>query len=135
MVVDPEPTPVITPELDTVATDGLADDHVTALFAALDGKTVAVMVLVVPVPIDTLVGETDTEETATVIDTTHVAVKEPHRAVITADPSATAVMTPDAFTVTLLELDIHVTVLLVALDGKTVATSVNVFPGCIVAVD
>jgi hypothetical protein len=135
MVVDPEPTPVITPELDTVATDGLADDHVTALFAAFEGRIVAVIVFVLPDPIDILVGETDTEETATVIETTHVAVNEPHRAVITADPSAMAVMTPDAFTVALLELELHVTVLLVAFDGKTVATSVNVFVGCIVAVD
>jgi hypothetical protein len=114
--------------------DGLAEDHVTALLAAFVGKTVAVMVLVVPVPINTLVGETDTDDTAIVIETTHVAVSEPHLAVITADPSATAVITPDPFTVALLELELHVTVLLVAFDGKTVATRVNVFPGCMVAV-
>jgi len=134
MVVDPELTPVMTPEFDTVAIDGLADDHITALFAALDGKTVAVMVLVLTVPIDILVGDTETDETATVMDITHVAVNEPHLAVITADPSAIAVITPDPFTVALLELDVHATVLLVAFEGRTVATRVSVFPGCIVTV-
>jgi hypothetical protein len=133
-VVDPVLTPVTTPEFDTVAMDGLAEDHTTALFAALDGKTVAVIVLVLSVPIDMLVGDTDTDETPTVMDTTHVAVNEPHLAVMTADPNETAVMVPDPFTVALVELDDHETVLLVALTGKTVATRVNVFPGCMVAV-
>lgn len=131
-MVDPVLTPVTTPEFDTVAMDGLAEDHTTALFAALDGKTVAVIVLVLSVPIDMLVGDTDTDETPTVMDTTHVAVNEPHLAVMTADPNETAVIIPDAFTVALVELDDHVTVLLVALTGKTVATRVNVFPGCMV---
>ena len=133
-MVDPVLTPVTTPEFDTVAMDGLAEDHTTALFAALDGKTVAVIVLVLSVPIDMLVGDTDTDETPTVMDTTHVAVNEPQRAVMTADPNPTAVMVPDPFTVALLELELHVTVLLVALTGKTVATRVNVFPGCMVTV-
>lgn len=135
MIVEPDPTPVITPELDTVAMDGLAEDHVTALFDALDGKTVAVIDRVLPDPRDILVGDTDTEETATVMETTQVAVRDPHRAVITADPSATAVMTPEPFTVALVEFEVQVTVLFVAFDGKTVATNVSVFPGCIVAVD
>ena len=124
----------MTPEFDTVATDGLAEDHVTALFAAFKGKTVAVIARVHPDPTETLVEETDTDETATVMDTTHVAVTEPHRAVMTADPNETAAMTPDAFTVAFAELDVHVTVLFVVLDGKTVATNVRVFPGCIMAV-
>lgn len=126
--------PLTIPELDTVAIDGLADDHTTALFAALDGKTVGVIVLVLTVPIDMLVGDTETDETATVMDITHVAVNEPHRAVMTADPNPTAVMVPDPSTVALLELELHVTVLLVAFEGKTVATRVNIFPGCMVAV-
>ena len=126
--------PLTIPELDTVAIDGLADDHTTALFAALDGKTVGVIVLVLTVPIDMLVGDTETDETATVIDITHVAVNEPHRAVMTAAPNPTAVMVPDPSTVALLELELHVTVLLVAFEGRTVATRVNVFPGCMVAV-
>ena len=134
MMVDPELIPVITPELDTVAIDGFADDHVTILFAAFDGNTVAVIVLVLPVPIDILVGDTDTDETATVMDITHDAVNDPQRAVMTADPTETAVIIPDPFTVALLEFDVHTTVLLVAFEGRTVATSVNVFPGCIVAV-
>ena len=134
IVVDPEPTPVMTPELDTVATDGLADVHVTALLAALVGKTVAVMARVIPVPMDILVGETDTEETGTVMDTTHVAVNELQRAVITTVPSEMAVITPDPFTVAFAELEDHDTVLFVAFDGKTVATNVNVFPTCMMAV-
>lgn len=135
IVVDPVPTAVINPELDTVAINGLAEDHVTDLLAAFEGKTVDVIDLVLPVPIDMLVGDTDTEETAIVMDTTHVVVRVPHRAVITADPTATAVMTPKLFTVALAELEVQVTVLLVAFDGKTVSTNVSVFPGCIVTVD
>jgi len=122
----------MSPELDTVAMDGLAEDHVTALFPAFEGRTVLVINCVLPSPTDTLLSDTDTEETATVIDTTHVAVNEPQRAVITGDPNPIAVMVPDAFTVAFAELDVHTTVLLVAFDGKTVATRVNVFPGCMV---
>ena len=68
------------------------------------------------------------------MDTAHVAVNDPHRAVMTAEPTETAVMIPDAFTVAFVEFEVHVTVLLVAFDGRTVATSVSVFPGCIVVV-
>ena len=89
----------MSPELDTVAMDGLAEDHVTALFPAFEGRTVLVINCVLPSPTDTLLSDTDTEETATVIDTTHVAVNEPQRAVITGDPNPIAVMVPDAFTV------------------------------------
>ena len=106
----------------------------TALFPAFDGRTVATINWVLPIPTDVLLSDTDTDETATVIDITHVAVNEPQRAVMTADPSAIAVITPDPFTVALLELDVHVTVLLVAFEGRTDATRVNVFPGCMVAV-
>ena len=124
----------MTPELDTVAIKGLAEDHVTALFPAFEGRTVAVIALVLPDPTETLVEETDTEETATVMDTTHDAVTEPHRAVMTADPNPTAVMVPDAFTIAFVEFEVHVTVLFVVLDGNTVATNVRVFPIYIVAV-
>lgn len=41
MVVDPGLIPVISPEVDTIAMDGLAEDHITAFLAAFDGKTVA----------------------------------------------------------------------------------------------
>ena len=129
MVVDPGPTAVNNPELDTVAIDGLAEDHVTALFAALDGNTVDVKERILPVAIDRLVGDTDTEETATVMDTTQVAVREPIRAVMTADPKETAVTTPESFTDALMEFEVHVTVLLVAFDGNTVDTNVSVLPG------
>jgi hypothetical protein len=122
----------MSPELETAAMDGWAEDHETALFPAFEGRTVAAINCVFPSPTDTLLSDTDTEETATVIDTTHVAVREPHRAVITGDPNPIAVMVPDVFTVAFAELDVHTTVLLVAFAGKTVATRVNVFPGCMV---
>jgi hypothetical protein len=133
MVVDPGPIPVMSPELDTVATEELAEDHLTALFPALEGRTVATMNWVLPIPTDVLLSDTDTEETATVIDMEHDAVNTPHRAVITTDPNPIAVMVPDSSTVAFAELDVHTTVLLVAFAGKTVATRVNVFPGCMVA--
>ena len=41
MVVDPALMPVMSPELDTIAIDGLAEDHVTAFIPAFDGRTVA----------------------------------------------------------------------------------------------
>ena len=48
IVAVPTLTAVTTPELDTVATDVLFDDHVTDLFVAYEGVTVAVRVLVSP---------------------------------------------------------------------------------------
>ena len=41
MIPVPFPVAVINPVLDTVATLDIAEDHVTVLFAALDGNTVA----------------------------------------------------------------------------------------------
>jgi len=41
ITVDPFPTAVIRPVLDTVATDGITDCHEIALFAAFAGRTVA----------------------------------------------------------------------------------------------
>ena len=105
----------------------------TALFPAFEGRTVATINWVLPIPTFVLLSDTDTEETATVIDMEHDAVNKPHRAVITADPSPIAVMVPDSSTVAFAELDVHTTVLLVAFAGKTVAISGNVFPGCMVA--
>ena len=44
MVADPTAFAVTTPEEETVATDVLFDDHVTVLFVAFEGETVAVKV-------------------------------------------------------------------------------------------
>ncbi len=88
---------------------------------------------VLPIATDVLLSDTETDETGIVIDMEHIAVNKPHRAVMTADPNALAVMTPDSLTVAFAELDVHITVLLVAFDGRTVATRVNVLPRYIVA--
>ncbi len=133
MVVDPGLIPVMSPELDTFAINGFAEDQVTAFLPALEGRTVDAMNWVLPTPIDALVCDTDTDETGMMIDTAHVAVREPHRAVITGDPNPIAVMVPDSFTVAFAEFEVHVTVLLVAFGGRTVATRVNVFPAFMVA--
>ena len=41
MVVDPGLIAVMSPELDTIAIDGLAEDQVTAFIPAFEGRTVA----------------------------------------------------------------------------------------------
>lgn len=48
MVAEPAALAVTTPEEETVATDVLLDDQVTALLVALEGETVAVRVVVLP---------------------------------------------------------------------------------------
>ena len=65
----------------------------------------------------------------------HVATRWPLTvvALITALPAETAVTTPDEFTVALAELELHLTVLSVALDGITVAIRVSVLVGRSVA--
>ena len=131
MVVEPADIPVTTPNEFTVETDVFAEDHVTALFVALDGTIVAVNCLVEPVCRVNIVGVMVTDDTYTVMVNVHVATRFPLTvvALITALPAETAVTTPDEFTVALVELELHVTVLSVALDGITVAVNEIVLVG------
>jgi hypothetical protein len=104
---------------------------VTALFVALDGKTVAVSCFIAPVLIVLDAEEIVTDVTGTVIAIAHVAVTLllMDVAVIIAVPADTAVTTPDEFTVALEEFELHVTNLFVALDGVIIAVNVSVFVG------
>ena len=52
MIAEPEDLAVMSPELLTVATLVLLDDHVTLLSVALEGETVAVNCFVSPTDID-----------------------------------------------------------------------------------
>jgi hypothetical protein len=63
MVAAPTLIPVTTPAALTVATVVLLEVHVTLLFEALDGVTIAVRVVVAPCAMLTLAGETDTPVT------------------------------------------------------------------------
>jgi hypothetical protein len=65
MVADPAATDVIRPELDTVATPVLLDDHERVLLAALEGTTVAVICCVCAIDIETVVGLTVILDTRT----------------------------------------------------------------------
>jgi hypothetical protein len=58
MVAEPAATDVIRPELDTVATAVLLEDHERVLLAAFDGATVAVICCVCAIVIDADVGLT-----------------------------------------------------------------------------
>jgi hypothetical protein len=125
---------VTTPDVDTVATDVLLDDQVTALFVALLGYTVGVSVCVSPTVTEsdvlfklTLVTGTAAAETVTA----QVAVLLPSLVltVIVALPAAWAVTTPYVETVaTEVLLDDQVTDLFVALVGLTVAVKVSLPP-------
>jgi hypothetical protein len=112
----------------------LLELHVTLLFVAFDGDTVAVNCAVAPTFTVALVGATLTPVTATVVVVTvivDVAVKPPS-AVVTvtvAEPAATPVTNPLEFTVaTPVLFELQVTLLFVALDGDTVAVSWDVPP-------
>ena len=135
IVAVPALTAVTTPELDTVATDVLFDDHVTDLFDAFEGETVAVRVYVDPsVKVKDDLSK-DTPVTGTTTVTAQVAVFAPSLVitVIVADPAAFAVTRPEEDTVaTEVLLDDQVTDLSVALDGETVAVRVLVLPTFIV---
>jgi len=48
MMPVPFPTAVINPDVDTVATLEIAEDHVTTLFVAFDGAIVAIALKVAP---------------------------------------------------------------------------------------
>lgn len=127
--------PDTTPNELTVATAVFAEDHVTLLFVALDGNTVAISDFVEPVFNVNDVGEILTEAVDTIMVNVHVAVRLPLTVVarMIALPAETAVTTPDEFTVALVELELHTTILLVALDGVTVAVRASVLVGRSVA--
>lgn len=134
IVADPAALAVTVPSDPTVATDVLLEVHVTLVLVALLGETVGVRRYVSPAVNDNDVGETETPVTATVAFVTvtvQVAVLPPSsvRTVIVAEPAAFAVTTPlDETVATVVLLDDHVTALLVALDGDTVAVRVPVVP-------
>jgi hypothetical protein len=129
MVALPAAMPVTKPLELTVATLVLLLLHVTVLFVALVGATVAVNCCVPPTAIDALVGDIVTPVTATVDEVTvtaQVAVLEPSWVVtvIVAVPAALPVTKPDVLTVAIaVLLLVQVTVLFVAFAGATVAVS------------
>ena len=132
IVVEPVAEPARTTPFEfTVATDGLDEDHVTAVLPALDGNTVAIKAVVEPVSIDNIVGETDTLDTGIVTVTRHVAIKEPFNVVtlMVAVPTETAVTNPEEFTVAFAELELHAMDLFVAFDGEMVAVNASVLVG------
>jgi len=133
----PFATPLTTPDMElTVAIAVFADDHTTALFDVLDGKTVAVSVVFLPTFTLTDAGETVTDVatigTASVTVTAAVAMNPPLTVVtvIVADPTTTPVTTPVvAFTVAIaISLEEYEIPLLVAFVGDTVAVRVYVLP-------
>jgi hypothetical protein len=104
MVALPKATPVTKPVELTVATDALLVLHVTFLFVAFEGATVAVNCVVAPTFTLALVGDTVTPVTGTVVLLTVmalVAVLFPSCVVtvMVAVPCATPVTKPDEFTV------------------------------------
>lgn len=136
MVAEPVATPVTTPDWLTVATEAFDVDHVTDLFVALEGETLADSVAVDPaltVKVDLFSDTpvTDTVEALTV--TAHEAylpLPSVAVALIVADPVPTAVTWPDWFTTATEVLDDdQLTVLLVALAGRTVAVKGLEDPG------
>lgn len=114
-------------------------DHVTVLSVAFAGAIVAVKSSVSPTLASVISSLSSvTPVTATLLTvTSQVSVKLPSTvvAVMVADPADTPVTTPFASTLATLEpLELHVTALLVAFEGVTVATSVSVLPTLIVVV-
>lgn len=132
--MEPADIPDTTPNEFTVAIDVFVEDHVTVLLVALDGITMAVNCFVEPVLTVNVIGETLTDVTGTVMVNVHVAAR-PFAVIarIIALPAETAVISPDELTLALAELELHITVLSVALDGKTVAISAKVLLGWNVA--
>ena len=108
--------------------------HVTVLFVALSGFTVAVSVSDSPSVRASSVLSSSTEVTATAFFLTvmaQVAVFPPAFAVMTALPSFSAVTFPFSTVATALSELLHVTVLSVALSGFTVALNESVPPTAI----
>ena len=133
MVAVPLLTAVTTPSLLTVATPVSLLVHVTLVLLTLDGVTVAVSVAVSPAAAKlrlVLLSEMPVALMSTV--TVHVAVRFVPSAVVAvmvAVPLPTAVTTPSLLTVaTPMSLLVHVTLVLLALDGVTVAVRVAVWP-------
>jgi hypothetical protein len=106
--------------------------HVTALLVALVGKTVALNVSVLPMSISSVVLFRVTPVTGigALTVTAQDAVKPPSTVVtmIVALPVAKAVTKPLADTEAKALPPLHVTFLLVALEGKTAAINVSVAP-------
>ena len=92
---------VTKPELETVTTELLEEDHDTDLLEADDGATVAVSCCVWPLIIVAVVGETETPLAGVVTVTVQVAFLPPSVvvAVIVAVPLAFAVTRPEELTV------------------------------------
>lgn len=134
MVAEPAAFAVTTPEDETVATDVLLDDHVTALLEALEGETVAVSVPVVPAVKDMLVRFRETPVTETVpalTVTEQVAVFPPSDVVqvTVAEPEASAVTVPSEETdATEVLFEYQVTALFVASPGTIVVPNRYVSP-------
>ena len=137
IVAVPAALAVTRPELPTVATFVLSDDHVTLLSVASLGYTVADSCLVSPIYKVAVEVLRDMLVTGFFTVTEQVAFTPlPSLAlqVIVAVPAALAVTRPELLTVaTFVLLDDHVTLLSVALLGYTVAVSCFVFPTSIVS--
>ena len=136
IVAVPAAFPVTTP-FDTVATFVFVLLHVTFLFVALLGVTVAVRVSLFPtsIVVDVLFRFTPVTATIGVFTVTvQLAVLLPSAVftVIVAVPAAFPVTTPFDTSATFVFVLLHVTFLFVALLGVTVAVSVSLFPTSIV---
>jgi len=132
MTAVPALTAVTFPLASTAATALLPEVHVTALFVAFEGLMVAVRV---SVPLTNRLKVfllSDTLLTWTLFTVTlHVAVLLPSAVltVIVAVPAFSPVTSPPELTLATPSLfDVHVTVLLVAFEGLTVAVRVDVLP-------
>ena len=130
ILAEPLATPVTVPSDDTVATFGSVEPHVTVLFVAFDGETVAESFVVEPT--DTVFEPlTDTIDTGTVtvpaaFTTTEAVADLPfaEETVMVALPAFTAFTRPVEDTVATEGSELfHDTVLSVAFDGETVADS------------
>ena len=139
MVAVPVPIAVTVPSADTVATLVLLLDHSTALLVAVAGATTAVNFNVLPTEgsgNDDPVGVIDTPVTLILglTVTTQVPVMPLPSAAVAVmvavpRPDVTAVTTPSADTVAILELLlVHVTFLLVAFAGEMITISASVSP-------
>jgi hypothetical protein len=126
-VVVPSDKPVTNPLLLTVATAVLLLLHVTFLLDALLGETVAVSCCVAPTLMVAEVGDRETPVTATGLTVTKQAAVLPPSCVVTvmfAVPGDKPVTNPLLLTVaTAVLLLLHVTFLLPALGGATVAVN------------
>ena len=135
MVVVPIATAVTTPS-STVATVSALELQVSALFVAFSGTKVAFNV---PVSFTFNVSScwsSATPVTATLAAATvtvHSAEKSPAVAVMIALPSLTGVTMPFATVAIVGADDVHVTSLLVASSGSTVATSAAVSPPAVIS--